>query len=315
MLDFRMPIRRFDRCTAARAFTFLELIIALAIVGLILASVIPFIMSKREMSRRAECAFNLARIRDAMNAYAGDNNGNYPRVRAEEPAAFTGWRAFTGADDANPFAQSSKVETNDVTAALWLLVRGGYITDTSYFVCPSSGDWQDRLYDSNGKIVPANRRGNFRQPGNLSYSMFCPYSAVPDFKWVDTLKPECPILADKNPGVGNGSDVTKPNADAAIEAFAAANSLNHGRAIQNVLYADGSVQPEANPYVGDGYVRPYTDPSGKYHPAQSGDNLYTALREKPLAPGEHATADTNGVFSKTAGPAWQGDAFLVPAAN
>jgi len=307
MLSHRMPTRR--------AFTLFELIIAIAIIGLILASVIPFILSKRELARRVECTKNLALIRDAMNAYAGDNNGNYPRVRAEEPAAFTGWRAFTGADDVNPFAQSSKVETNDVTAALWLLVRGGYITDTGVFVCPSSGDWQDRLYDSSGKIVPANRRGNFRQPGNLSYSMFCPYSAATDFKWSDVLKSGCPILADKNPGIGNGSDVTKPAADAPAEAFAVANSPNHGRAGQNVLYADSSVQFESRPYVGDGYVRPYTDGQGKYHPVQYGDNLYTALREKPLAPGDHAPADTNGVFSQSSGPAWQGDAFLVPAAN
>ena len=312
MLSYRMP----TRLTHTRAFTLLELIIAIAILGLILASVIPFIMSRREMARRLECAEHLQRIRNAMNAYANDNGGYYPRVRSEEPKAFTGWRAFTGVDDANPFAANSAVETNDVTAALWLLVRGGYVTDTSAFVCPSSSDWQDRLYDAKGTIVPANRRGNFRMPSNLSYSVFCPYSAAAEFKWADTLKAGCPIMADKNPGVGESSDVTRPAAGAAPEAFAAANSLNHGRAGQNVLYADSSVQFESDPYVGDGYVRPSTDPkTGEYHPVQRGDNLYTALRDRPLAPGENATANVNGVFSQSAGPAWQNDSFLVPAAN
>ena len=64
------------------AFTLLELIIAIAIVGLILASVIPYIMAHRESARRFECAQNLHRILDAMNAYAKDNTYPHPRRRA-----------------------------------------------------------------------------------------------------------------------------------------------------------------------------------------------------------------------------------------
>ncbi|MGN6625570.1 MAG: type II secretion system protein, partial [Tepidisphaeraceae bacterium] len=68
---------------AGRGFTLLELLIAIAIIGLILASVVPYIMDKWEMSRRAQCAMNLYIIRDARNAYAKDH-GSFPRVRYDE---------------------------------------------------------------------------------------------------------------------------------------------------------------------------------------------------------------------------------------
>src|SRR6185437_8629731 len=131
------------RASQIYAFTLFELLIAIAIIGLILASVIPFAMDRWELARRLQCAQNLYIIRDAMNAYAKDNQSNFPRVRFDESK--TGWTAFTGADDANPFAAHSKVQANDVTASLWLLVRQGYISDTSVFICPSSSDWKDGL--------------------------------------------------------------------------------------------------------------------------------------------------------------------------
>ena len=305
------PSRKGRGTSTRSAFTLFELLIAIAIIGLILASVIPFIMDKWELSRRLQCAQNLYIIRDAMNAYAKDH-GSFPRVRYDDFKNPNGWTAYTGADDPNPFATSTKVQPNDVTASLWLLVREAYISDTSVFICPSSSDWQDHLYDKAGtSIVPAKRRGNFRSGHNLSYSMFCPFSAAPGFVWNDTLKPECALMADKNPGIYGTSDVTQPSGNAPPEAFAVANSNNHNRAGQNVLYADGSVQFERHPYCGVGYVR--ADPSHKIT-FQPGDNIYTALRAGPIPAGTHPNASDNGVFGKNVAPAWLYDSYLVPSA-
>lgn len=296
-----------NRKSQIRGFTLFELLIATAVIGLILASVIPFVMATREANRRVACVANLVVLRDALNAYVKDHK-TYPRVRYDAAVKPEGYVAFTGADDANPFATDSRVEPNDVSASLWLLVRGDYVRDTSAFICPSSGDSADRLYDAKGGAASAKQRGNFRSGHHLSYSVFNMYgSAVKDF-WSDTLQSGCALLADKNPGVGDGDDVTKVPTSQPAEAYAITNSRNHGRGGQNVLYADGSVQFERTPYVGVGYDR---NPNA----FKNGDNIYTALAPKPLAAGTEPPAYGQGVVGKNVSPAWPYDSYLVPTAQ
>ena len=296
--------------TRRSGFTLFELLIATAVIGLILASVIPYIMAKQEAARRVQCAQNLSLIRNAMNFYVAANH-TYPRVKYDATNTPEGWTAFTGVDDADPFAPASTVKPNDVTASLWLLVREGYVSDTGAFVCPSSNDWPDRLYDAAGEKTSAKRRGNFRSGNHLSYSVFCPFGSAVKDGWTDTLQSGCALLADKNPGVVYGSDVTKPGVGEIPEAYAVANSRNHGRAGQNVLYADGSVQFELNPYVGVGYERPHK----KGDKVVPGDNIYTALRATPIPAGEKPAADGNGVLKLSVSPAWPYDSLLVPTAG
>ena len=296
-----------------RGFTLFELLIATAVVGLILVSVVPFIVKLREEGRRAECVSNLKLIRDGLKSYLIDNK-SYPRVRYDEARQPEGWTAFTGPDAADPFADGGGVKPNDVTASLWLLVRNGYISDPSAFVCPSSGDWADPLVDAKGERTIAKKRGNFRSGHNLSYSVFCMFGSTIGTGdrnvWTDTLPGDCVLLADKNPGTAGGNDVTAVAAGATPEAFARANSRNHGHALQNVLYADGSVQPERNPYVGVGYKR-----SEKASAAVPGDNIFTALQARPIPPGQKPDNFGKGVTGRAVSPAWQYDSYLVPTAE
>ena len=297
----------------ARGFTLFELLIATAVIGLILASVIPYVMATRELSRRAQCASNLKLVRDAMKVYAADF-GTYPRVRYDSTVRPEGWTAFTGADASDPFAAGGAVQPNDVTASIWLLVRNGYVSDTGAFVCPSTGDWPDRLYDAAGAKTSAKRRGNFRSPNHLSYSIFCPFgSAVQN--WTDTLPSDCALLADKSPGVGRGNNAAGVPATAPAEAYAVSNSPNHGRAGQNVLFADGSVQFERNSYVGVGYKRPMkNEQTGEWSTLATGDNIYTAEQATPLPAGQTPPAYGQGVVSRDVSPAWPYDSYLVPTA-
>ena len=298
--------RKIATLSSARGFSVFELLIALAILGLLLASIIPAISTAREASRRADCAKNLYVLRDAMKQYSFDF-GSYPRVKYDEKNNPNGWTSFTGPDDANPFAPDSSVQANDVTASMWLLVRGGYVTDTLWFICPSSADTRDTLRNAAGMTVPATQRGNFRSPANLSYSMFSPFSSSIAFVWNDTLKSECAILADKTPGVVGDASGASP------EAQASGNSPNHRRGGQNVLYADASVRFETNAYVGAEYKRAYVDKqTGTYYPPVPGDNIYTALTPTPLAPGDKPPVAGTGVVGKQYGPAWLYDSYLVP---
>lgn len=273
----------------SRGFSLIELLVLLAILAILGSILVPVLLRSRETDRRVRCVDNLRAIQQALSAYSGANGKNLPRVAYEPTRAATGYVAYTGADSIDPFAAGTKVRPNDVTASLWLLVRGGLVAPAR-FVCPSSG----------GSAEKSRGGSNFSGGNTLSYSYASPFSAAPGYRLnSDLLKPDFAVVADKNPGASGGDDVTGPAYDAGPFALARANSNNHGRAGQNVLYADGHVQFQATPYcgVGAGLIR---------------DNVYTALSANPLPEGHEPAVAGKGVLARDIGPAWAGDSFLVP---
>ncbi len=280
----------------ARAFTLVELLVVIGIVVLLLSIFIPYLGSLRESDRRVRCADNLARIRDGLQIYARDNDKNLPRVIYDEVSKPNSYTCYTGADAADPFDPAGGVQPNDVTASLWLLVRKSLVK-RSKFICPSTSHYKDPLFDAQGRPVSSRRRGNFRQPQYLSYSYASPFGSAEYYRLnSDWMDPELAVVADKNPGTGgHGDNVAGPAHDAQPLALSAANSNNHDKAGQNVLYADGHVAFQRTPYCG-----------------LKGDNIYTALSAQPLHPGEQPPANGNGVIGPNIGPAWNADSYLVP---
>lgn len=312
-MNVSSPIR------SRRGFTFVELLVAVVILGLILASVVPFIMANREVSRRVKCSDNLRAIQFALSQYreafaTADGTSSYPRTRFDPTNS--SWTAYTGADDANPFAAESAVEVNDVTASLWLLVRIGYLPDTSVFVCPSSDRRADPLLNATGQRVKASERGNFRSGRYLAYSVLSPFNNTDGATWDDTLPSSTALLADMNPGVaGDGDDVTKPLSTDPPDVQQLANSNNHDKVGQNVLYPGGNVDFVSHAFVGVSYIAPNTlDPVTKQpFVARMGDNIYTSLTPSPNIPDGTSRSDGPGAFGKGVGPNWNYDSYLLPA--
>jgi prepilin-type N-terminal cleavage/methylation domain-containing protein/prepilin-type processing-associated H-X9-DG protein len=61
---------RFSRITAYRkAFTLVELLVVIAIMGMLIAMILPVLMSTHEMSRRMQCRNNLTQIALALEDY------------------------------------------------------------------------------------------------------------------------------------------------------------------------------------------------------------------------------------------------------
>lgn len=289
-----------------RGFTLIELLAVLAIIVLLAATFVPYALSLRETDNRVRCAANLRNLWWAFNEYAGRNGGAFPRTRADDHLGGR-WTAFTGADDANPFAADSAVRPNDVTASLWLLVRT-VDAKTEWFVCPSSDGTRDLVEDAAGRPVDARSRGNFRSAAHLTYAVASPFSGVPEYALNDTLPSGFVIIADQGPSIDSLAPGRAPAADASPRALAMGNSVNHRRGGQNVLYPQGTVIFETTPYCGVGRVR-----SGD-RTLVPGDNIYTALAATPLVD-VRPTHSLPGVAGTDLGPSYRYDTLLVPGAD
>ena len=63
-----------DRSTKCRAFTLVEIMIAILIIGILLGIAIPNYVTAREQSRKKSCVENLRRVDYAKDAYLMDKN-------------------------------------------------------------------------------------------------------------------------------------------------------------------------------------------------------------------------------------------------
>src|SRR4051812_20440904 len=115
------PVRR-------HAFGILELLIVVGIIALLVSILLPSLCRSRETANRVKCASNLRQIGAAIKLYANDNRGAYPRVRSTLVSADKIVPVFgTGVEAKNPFADDGP-KKDDVTAAMFLLLRTQDIT-------------------------------------------------------------------------------------------------------------------------------------------------------------------------------------------
>lgn len=274
-----------------KGFTLVELLVVIGIIALLISILLPSLNRARETANRVKCGSNLRQIGQALLLYSNENRGNYPRTRYRAGAGLT---KGTGATDTDPFRPGTTVAENDLTAPFFLLIRTQDIT-SEVFVCPSSNAERDNYGGASGS---AQNRSNFGTSNNdfwkfLSYGYA---NAYPDtaavnsgYRLNSTLGAEFALAADINPGVGDGYDpqvVTVSSSQKDMQKYG--NSRNHSGAGENVLYGDGHVEWQQNPFCG-----------------MKRDNIYTVS-------GSTDGSNPSGSGIEGAPPKWAGDSVILP---
>lgn len=217
------------------AFTLLELLAVIAIVGLLAALLVPAYRGVVARAQDARCLSNLRQIGTAVAAYAGEHNGAFPRG---------GWAG----------GNAIPIEPPETDGVGWLTDIYPYLDDNrNIFICPSgkkksptgqnawmrmpNGKWSDPLYPMhyayNAQLNTNRPALREPQPGAPSAWNVDRMAAVQNLSGL-------PVMIDivfQNNFYGGVATVFNPDPPAtANEAFAA----RHGGK-GNILWGDGRV--------------------------------------------------------------------------
>lgn len=149
-----------------RAFTLIEILVVIAIIGILSAILFPVFSRARENGRKTVCLSNMRQLGMAFQQYAQDSRGKYPlagNYQAWNPGFahwVTGVPGGAGADGNLAALQEANGDFPYVDGKKAVVETGAlfpYVKSTAVYICPSNRD---------GKVK------------GLSYSMNCAVSGL-----------------------------------------------------------------------------------------------------------------------------------------
>ena len=115
-----------------RAFTLVELLVVIAVLGLLTALLVPVLGKAQQAARATKCRNNLSQIYKAARIYTNDYADLLPNLFAGLPFA----------DHVKRYRESDAARSTDtagekVAAGLWLLKTGAYADAEDLLFCPN----------------------------------------------------------------------------------------------------------------------------------------------------------------------------------
>jgi len=123
-----MPLVNSTHRHLRSAFTLVELLTVIAIVGILAAIIIPVVGKVRDSARKTECVSNLRQIGTSMRLYANENRGNFPPMTPPLAGGGTG----TWVDAIFPYLATRSSSAQGAVASGDLL--------STVFICPKGTD-------------------------------------------------------------------------------------------------------------------------------------------------------------------------------
>ncbi len=233
-----------------KAFTLVELLVVVGIIGLLAAILVPTLQQAQELTNRTVCMSNLRSINSAAMLYKSANDGIWPWLYNKNNA----W-------DTTKVGQNRNMDPNttpgrSVTALMFMLVRQDQ--PPGIFRCPSD---KGALVDDNTKakqvdnfIKEREYYLDFSKPENVSYSYQSPryINASTYANGVDSSETEMVVYADMTPRYGGDTawdpkPITTTMTQTEIEKQL---SYNHKGKQVNILRVAGNVAAVKRPDVG-----------------------------------------------------------------
>jgi len=235
-----------------KAFTLVELLVVVGIIGMLAAMLMPSAVAIMEMVRQNMCMSNLRNLGTAVHVYRQRNDQRVPwipNVSSDFAAVATGTNR-----DRDPGEDPDAAGERSITAVMFLLVRDGH--SPGLFLCPSDDTAVEDTHvrwDHDGDDTTASEfYWDFSEAGNVSFSWQAPVRKGDRYvHGVGDDEPAAVLMADRTPA--SDDDAWQPLAmsdEASREDIRRNMSLNHAGEVVNLLRMDLAVKRVKRPDVG-----------------------------------------------------------------